>query len=75
MLRLASTKHRIPPTDSYKNHKVIRKGKEDWGIIENNHEPIISQELWDKVNGKVTDEVCKTLLEKYQAEKTSLQAE
>ena len=36
-------------TVSYKNHKVIRKGKEDWVIIENNHEPIISQELWDKV--------------------------
>ena len=35
-------------TVSYKNHKVIRKGKEDWVIIENNHEPIISQELWDK---------------------------
>ena len=29
----------------------------------------------DNVNGKVPDEVCKTLLEKYQAEKTSLQAE
>ena len=29
----------------------------------------------DNVNGKVPDEVCKTLLEKYQVEKTSLQAE
>lgn len=36
-------------TVSYKNHKVIRKNKEDWIVIENNHEPIISQELWDKV--------------------------
>lgn len=36
-------------TVSYKNHKVIQKDKDDWVIIENNHEPIISRELWDKV--------------------------
>ena len=36
-------------TVSYKNHKVIRKNKEDWIVVEHNHEPIISQELWDKV--------------------------
>ena len=36
-------------TVSYKNHKVIRKDKSEWVIIENNHEPIISRELWDKV--------------------------
>ena len=36
-------------TVSYKNHKVIQKDKDEWAIIENNHEPIISQELWDKV--------------------------
>ena len=36
-------------TVSYKNHKVIRKDESDWVIIEHNHEPIISQELWDKV--------------------------
>ncbi len=36
-------------TVSYKNHKVIQKDKDDWAVIENNHEPIISQELWDKV--------------------------
>ena len=36
-------------TISYKNHKVIQKDKDDWAVIENNHEPIISQELWDKV--------------------------
>lgn len=38
-------------TVSYKNHKVINKDMEDWVIIENNHEPIISQELWDKCRG------------------------
>lgn len=36
-------------TVSYKNHKVIQKDKDDWVIIENNHEPIISRDLWDKV--------------------------
>ena len=36
-------------TVSYKNHKVVQKDKDDWAVIENNHEPIISQELWDKV--------------------------
>ena len=33
---------------SYKNHKIIQKNEEDWVIVENNHEPIISQELWDR---------------------------
>ena len=36
-------------TVSYKNHKTIQKNADDWAVIENNHEPIISQELWDKV--------------------------
>ena len=36
-------------TVSYKNHKVVQKDKDDWAVIENNHEPIISQKLWDKV--------------------------
>ena len=34
---------------SYKNHKHISKDKEEWVIIPNTHEPIISRELWDKV--------------------------
>ncbi len=49
-------------TVSYKNHKWQRRPKEDWIIIENTHEAIISKELWDKVkeveasvsNGKPT---------------------
>ena len=36
-------------TVSYKNHKQIRKDRSEWIVIENNHEPIISRELWDKV--------------------------
>ena len=36
-------------TVSYKNHKRQAKDKSDWVITYNNHEPIISQELWDRV--------------------------
>ncbi|MCM1296782.1 MAG: recombinase family protein [Muribaculaceae bacterium] len=35
---------------SYKNHKRYKKDVSDWVITYNNHEPIISQELWDKVH-------------------------
>lgn len=49
-------------TISYKNHKWQRRPKEDWIVIENAHEPIISKVLWDRVkeveasvsNGKPT---------------------
>ena len=36
-------------TISYKNHKWQRRPEEDWIVIENAHEAIISKELWDKV--------------------------
>ncbi|MCR5142167.1 MAG: recombinase family protein [Ruminococcus sp.] len=36
-------------TVSYKNHKKINKSEEDMVIIKNTHEPLVSQELWDKV--------------------------
>ena len=36
-------------TVSHKNHKIVYKDESDWIIIENNHEAIITQELWDKV--------------------------
>ena len=36
-------------TISYKNHKRQVKDMSDWVITYNNHEPIISQELWDRV--------------------------
>lgn len=39
-------------TISYKNHKRCAKDRKDWIIINNNHEPIISQELWDKVKDR-----------------------
>ena len=34
---------------SYKNHKRFRKDESEWVVVYNNHEPIVSQELWDKV--------------------------
>lgn len=34
---------------SYKNHKRYRKDESEWTIIYNTHEPIISQDLWDRV--------------------------
>lgn len=37
---------------SYKNHKRYRKDENEWQIVYNNHEPIISQELWEKVQGR-----------------------
>ncbi|MEG2118500.1 MAG: recombinase family protein, partial [Clostridia bacterium] len=37
---------------SYKNHKRFRKDESEWSIVYNNHEPIISQELWDKVQDR-----------------------
>ena len=36
-------------TVSYKNHKTVNVDPEDWIVIKNNHEPIITQEIWDKV--------------------------
>lgn len=35
-------------TVSYKNHKNIRKDPSEWIIVENTHEPLVSQEMWDK---------------------------
>ena len=34
---------------SYKNHKSVRKDSSEWIVTENTHEPIVSQELWDRV--------------------------
>ena len=34
---------------SYKNHKRFRKDAKEWAVVYNTHEPIISQELWDRV--------------------------
>ena len=36
-------------TVSYKNHKTIEKDAEDWIVIPNTHEPLETQEVWDKI--------------------------
>jgi len=48
-------------TISYKNNKTVAKPKEEWLRAENTHEPIISRELWDRVQA---------LLEKNQITRT-----
>ncbi len=40
-------------TVSYKNHKRQAKDRSEWVITYNNHEPIISQQLWDKVHERM----------------------
>lgn len=35
---------------SMKSKEKVRKPKEDWIVVENCHEPIITQELWDTVH-------------------------
>ncbi len=35
-------------TVSYKNHRHIKKDPSEWIIVENTHEPLVSQEVWDK---------------------------
>ena len=35
-------------TLSYKNRKVVKKDEDDWIVIENTHEALVSQEIWDK---------------------------
>ena len=35
-------------TVSYKNHKTIKREPSDWVVIKNTHEPLVSQEIWDK---------------------------
>ena len=39
-------------TVSYKNHKIQTKDQLEWAIIYNNHEPIVSQELWDRAQAR-----------------------
>ena len=34
---------------SYKNHKRYKRDESEWVVVHNTHEPIITQELWDKV--------------------------
>ena len=33
---------------SHKNHKQVKKDESEWAVVENTHEPIITQEIWDR---------------------------
>ena len=44
-------------TVSYKNSKIICKGKDEWIKAENTHEPIITIELWDRVQALLAKNV------------------
>ena len=35
-------------SESYKNHKLVHKPKDEWIKVENVHEPLIERELWDR---------------------------
>lgn len=49
-------------TVSHKNHKIIPKDESDWAVVYNTHEPLITQDMWDRcreidnerTTGKVT---------------------
>ncbi len=34
---------------SYKNHRIVNVPESEWIVTENSHEPIISKDVWDKV--------------------------
>lgn len=35
-------------TVSHKNHQKVMKDESEWTVVENTHEPIITQEIWDR---------------------------
>ena len=36
-------------TVSYKNHKRVNRSEDEMVILKNTHEPLVSQEIWDKI--------------------------
>ena len=39
---------------SYKNHRVVNLPESEWIVTENSHKPIISKDVWDKVQATYT---------------------
>lgn len=35
-------------TVSHKNHKTVRKDESEWVVVPNTHEPLITQDMWDR---------------------------
>ncbi len=44
--------------ENYRSHKLITTKKDEWIIIENNHEPIISKDKFDKVQEIIEKNKC-----------------
>lgn len=40
---------------SYKNHRKVAYPQEQWFVVKGTHDPIISQELWDKVQNLISE--------------------
>ncbi|MCM1167150.1 MAG: recombinase family protein, partial [Ruminococcus sp.] len=50
---IGNSVHNMQTTISFKNKKRIRKPKDEWFIVENTHEPIISMELWEQAHAHI----------------------
>lgn len=50
---IGNSVHNKQSTISFKNKKRIRKSKDEWFIVENTHEPIISTELWEQAQSHI----------------------
>lgn len=46
---LGSTVQHKTTRVSYKNHQVVNVPESEWIVTKNAHEPLVSQEIWDKV--------------------------
>ena len=41
---------------SYKNKQKVSINPEDWIVVENTHEPLVSREMWDRVQSRIKKE-------------------
>jgi hypothetical protein len=55
-------------TLSYKNKKVVKRNKDEWIIVSNTHEPIITREIWNKCR-EIEASVSRGKMTKYQETK------
>ena len=52
---IGNSVHNRQSTISYKNQKKVRKPKEEWFVVENTHEPIISKDVFFQVQEQIED--------------------
>ena len=53
---LGSTTQHKTTRVSYKNHRIVNVPENEWIVTEGAHEPIISKEIWDKVQATYASE-------------------